>query len=333
MDAGSGPTYLVQNMASDPRALLRTNLAGLDLASPIVLAAGTAGVLAETADILDLSLIGAVVTKSITPQPREGNPPWRVVPERGAMLNAIGLANPGIDGFMGKHAPQIGAVACKVIGSAAGFSIADYVCVAGGFAECNAMAAMELNVSCPNVHGGVEFGADAGALRELVSAAREAWGKRPLIVKLPPVAIGTPTGIVDLSRAAVEAGADVLTLCNTVPAMAIDVETRRPKLANVTGGLSGPAVHPITTRLIHLAHSGFAREARVPIIGLGGVTRWQDAAEFVLAGATAVGIGTGLFIDTRSPMKVLRGLGRWVQGQGETSVASLVGRLETGRTH
>lgn len=328
MDAGSGWAYLVRTMASDARALLRTTLAGMDLASPIVLAAGTAGVLAETGDILDLSRIGAVVTKSITPEPREGNRPWRVLPERGAMLNAIGLANPGIDRFMSEHAPRIGAVACKVIGSAAGFSIADYVRVVSGFADSAAMAAVELNVSCPNVHGGVEFGADAGALRELVAAAREAWGDRPLIVKLPPVAVGTPTGMVDLARAAAEAGASALTLCNTVPAMAIDVETRRAKLANVTGGLSGPAVHPIVTRLIHLVYTGFAREAGVPIIGLGGVTRWQDAGEFVLAGATAVGIGTGLFIDTRSPVKVLRGLERWVQRQGATSIGSLVGRLE-----
>ncbi len=308
--------------------MLRTTLAGLDLAWPIVLAAGTAGVLTETADILDLSRIGAVVTKSITPEPRRGNLPWRVLPERGAMLNAIGLANPGIDAFLREYAPKIGAVACPVIGSAAGFSIEDYVHVVSGFALCEKMAGVELNVSCPNVHGGVEFGADAGALGELVRACREAWGSRPLIVKLPPVVIGTPTGIVELAEAAVQAGAGALTLCNTVPAMSIDVHERRPRLANVTGGLSGPAIHPIVTRLIHLVYQRFAREAGVPIIGLGGVTRWEDAAAFVLAGASAVGIGTGLFIDTKSPMKVIRGLECWVRRQGAASIDQLVGRLE-----
>lgn len=328
MDAGSGTAYLVRTMNSQPGSMLRTTLAGIDLASPIVLAAGTAGVLSETADILDLSRIGAVMTKSITPQPREGNPPWRVLPERGAMLNAIGLANPGIDAFLREYAPRIGKVACPVIGSAAGFCIEDYVHVVSGFALADNMAAVELNVSCPNVHGGVEFGADAGALGELVRACRQAWGPRPLIVKLPPVAIGTPTGIVGLAQAAVEAGADALTLCNTVPAMSIDVHERKPRLANVTGGLSGPAIHPIVTRLIHLVYRGFAREAGVPIIGLGGVTRWEDAAAFVLAGASAVGIGTGLFIDTKSPIRVNRGLESWVRRQGAATIGELVGRLE-----
>lgn len=308
--------------------LLRTTLAGMDLASPIVLAAGTAGVLAETADVIDLRRVGAVVTKSITPEPREGNPPWRVVPERGAMLNAIGLANPGIEGFRREYAPRIDSVPCRVIASAAGFSVDDYVRVVRGFSQTPGLAAVELNVSCPNVRGGVEFGADTGALREVVAAAREAWGGRPLIVKLPPVTIGTPMAIVDLARSAVEAGADALTLCNTVPAMAIDVASRRPKMANITGGMSGPAIHPIVTRLIHLVYAGFARDAGVPIVGLGGVTRWEDAAAFVLAGATAVGIGTGLFIDTRSPIRILRGLEKWVHTQGAASIRDLVGRLD-----
>lgn len=308
--------------------VLKTTLAGMDLSSPIVLAAGTAGVVAEAADVVDLHRIGAVVTKSITPEPRTGNPPWRVVPERAAMLNAIGLANPGMERFIRDHAGQIGAMPCRVIASAAGFSIDDYVQVVRAFASIPGLAAVELNVSCPNVHGGVEFGADPGALREVVAEARQAWPGRPLIVKLPPVAIGTPVGIVELARSAVEAGADALTLCNTVPAMSIDVASRRPRLANLTGGLSGPAIHPIVTRLIHLVYTRFARHAGVPIIGLGGVMRWEDAAAFVLAGASAVGIGTGLFIDTRIPIRVVRGLERWVHAHGLASFGELVGRLE-----
>ncbi|GAB4383590.1 MAG: dihydroorotate dehydrogenase [Phycisphaerales bacterium] len=309
--------------------VLKTTLAGMDLNSPIVLAAGTAGVVAEAADILDLRRVGAVVTKSITPKPRTGNPPWRIVPERAAMLNAIGLANPGLEAFSRDHAGQVGSLPCPVIASAAGFSIDDYVDVVRAFASIPGLAAVELNVSCPNVHGGVEFGADPGALREVVAETRKAWLGRPLIVKLPPVAIGTPVGIVELARSAVEAGADVLTLCNTIPAMSIDVASTRPRLANLTGGLSGPAIHPIVTRLIHLVYTRFARDAGVPIIGLGGVMRWQDAAAFVLAGASAVGIGTGLFIDTRIPIRVVRGLERWVHAHHAASIGELVGRLQT----
>ncbi|RMH13079.1 MAG: dihydroorotate dehydrogenase [Planctomycetota bacterium] len=315
-------------MSARPSALLNTSLAGLALASPLVLAAGTAGVLAESADILDLSRIGAVVTKSITPEPRTGNAPWRVVPERAAMLNAIGLANPGIERFMREYATLAGGLACKVIASAAGFSIDDYERVVRGFAAEPALAAVELNVSCPNVHGGTEFGADTGALRELVSTVRRVWENRPLIVKLPPVTIGTPAGIVDLARTAVESGADALTLCNTIPAMSIDPATRRPRLASVTGGMSGPAIHPIITRLVHDVYQRFARDAKVPIIGLGGVSRWQDAASFILAGATAVGVGTGMFIDTRSPLRIIRGLERWAHEQRVSRISDLIGKLE-----
>jgi dihydroorotate dehydrogenase (NAD+) catalytic subunit len=322
-------------VATLPSPLLRTHLAGLDLASPVILAAGTAGVLDETAGVMDLSHIGAVTTKSITPEPREGNAPMRVAPVAAGMLNAIGLANPGIDRFTAEVAPRAGALPCRVIGSAAGFSVDDYERVAGALSACEGINAVELNVSCPNVHGGPEFGADTGALAEVVTAARAAMGDRadggkPLLVKLPPVAIGTPTDIVALARAAIDAGADVLTLCNTMPGMALDVHTRKPLLGNTTGGLSGPALHPIVLRLVHLVYQGVARDAGVPIIGLGGVTRWEDAAAFILAGATAVGIGTATFADTRRPVKIARGLERWTRTQGAESIADLIGRIKTG---
>lgn len=312
---------------------LRTTLCGLELASPIILAAGTAGTLDEAAGVMDLSRVGALVTKSITPEPREGNAPMRVAPIRVGMLNAIGLANPGIDRFVAEYAPRAAAMPCRVIGSAAGFSVADYERVAGALAACPGLDAVELNVSCPNIHGGPEFGADIGALAEVVAAARRAMGDRigggkPLLVKLPPVAVAAPTSIVDLARVAIDAGADALTLCNTVPGMGIDVRTRRPLLGNVTGGLSGPAVHPVVLRLIHLVYRGVARDAGVPIVGLGGVLVWEDATAFILAGATAVGLGTATFADTRGPVRLLKGLEKWTRTQDAASISQLTGTLD-----
>lgn len=281
------------------------------------------------ADVLDLSRVGAVVTKSITRMPREGNQTWRILECRAGMLNAIGLANMGLDGFMRDLAPRVAALPTAVIGSIAGFSIEDYATVAAAFNTIDAMAAVELNVSCPNVHGGTEFGADPGALRELIRAVRETQDHKPLLVKLSPIAIGTPGHtMVDIARAAVESGAQALCLANTTPAMAIDVRTRRPRLANVTGGLSGPAVHPIAVKLVHDVYRAVAKPAGIPIIGIGGVLVWEDAAEFILAGASAVEMGTALFADPRAPLRVAKGLARWVRGQGRAGIQDLVGRVE-----
>ena len=324
------------------RPSLATELAGIPLASPLLLAAGTAGVLDEMAGAADLSRVGAIVTKSITREPRVGNPAWRVHPLPVGMLNAIGLANPGIEAFVelaNQPGPpsggnRIAALPCAVIGSAAGYSIEDYAGVCGGFARVPGLAAVELNVSCPNVHGGTDFGLDTGALAEVVAAAREAVERSerrlPLIVKLSPVVQGSPS-IVDLARAAVEAGASALTVANTVPAMAIDVEHRKPVLANTTGGLSGPAVHPITLRLLHTLYTGFARDAGVPLVGLGGVVGWRDAAAYFLAGASAVGLGTALLASPGSAGRIHRGLERWAARQRVERLADLIGKLELHR--
>ncbi|MFM9994316.1 MAG: dihydroorotate dehydrogenase [Phycisphaerales bacterium] len=327
---------------SDAGSLLTTTLAGVVLRNPIILAAGTCGTLDEMAAVLDLSRVGAIVTKSVTPLPREGNDTWRILECRGGMLNAIGLANGGLDHFMEHLAPRVAGVPTKVIGSVAGFSVEDYVMVAAHLDEVESLAAIELNVSCPNVRGGVEFGLDPGALRELIPAVRPVVKRRPLFVKLSPIAAGHPS-MVEVARAAIDPagrgpsselratgrpGADALVIANTVPAMAIDVRTRRPRLANVTGGLSGPAVHPIAVRLVHNVYQGVAKEAGVPIVGVGGVMTWEDAAEFVLAGATAVQIGTALFADPRSPLAVAKGLARWVRQQGAANIGELVGKVE-----
>ncbi|MCL4741804.1 MAG: dihydroorotate dehydrogenase [Phycisphaerales bacterium] len=321
--------------------MLATDCAGLRLRNPVMLAAGTAGTLDEMGDVLDLTRVGAVVTKSITPLPREGNATWRILESKAGMLNAIGLANVGLDEFEAHIAPRIAGVPTAVVVSVAGFSVEDYVRVAGTVGEVEAVAAVEVNVSCPNVRHGTEFGSDPRLLRELVGAVRGALPRTRLFVKLSPVAIGTPHGIADLARAAIEAGAqpggpngrpgaDALTIANTVPAMAIDVATRRPRLANATGGLSGPAVHPIAVKLVYDAYRLVCRGTGTPIIGCGGVQTWEDAAELILAGASAVQMGTALFADPRSPLRVARGLERWVRRQGAGSVGELVGGVAVG---
>jgi len=320
-------------------------------------------------DVLDLSRVGAVVTKSITHQARDGNGTWRILETRGGMLNAIGLANIGIERFVADVGPRVPFVHTRVIGSIAGFSIDGYIAVAAQMDEIEGIEAVEINVSCPNVHGGVEFGSDPRLLAELVAALRPVLSRTRMFVKLPPVAAG-PVSIVELARAAIEgggkagtgakakavggvdaggtptplewvegadggpggphnlAGADALCIANTVPAMAIDVRTRLPRLANVTGGLSGPAIHPIAVKLVHDVYRGVARATGTPIIGVGGVMTWEDAAEFVLAGASAVQMGTALFADPRAPLRVVRGLEKWVRTQGAASISELVGAVE-----
>ncbi len=318
---------------------LATDLAGLRLKSPVLLAAGTAGTLDEMADALDLSALGGLVTKSITAQPRDGNPTWRILPSDAGMLNAIGLANVGVEKFAAEYGPRVAEVPTTVIGSIAGYSVEDYVAVAAAMETIAGIDAVELNVSCPNVHGGCEFGADPASLEELIRAVRAVLKTTRLFVKLSPIAVGRP-GIVDIARATIEPagsqpggpnqrpGADAVCLTNTIPAMAIDVRTRKPLLANVTGGLSGPALHPVAVRLVHEVYRKIAKDTGTRLIGIGGVIRWEHAAEFILAGASAVEIGTGLFADPRAPLKVTRGLSRWVQDQGRGSIAELVGAVD-----
>ena len=306
--------------------ILGTTLAGIALRNPVILAAGTCGVMTEMADVLDLSQIGALTTKSITPQPREGNGTWRILPAGAAgMLNAIGLANPGLDAFLEHYAPKAAGLPCPVIASVAGFSIDDYASCAAEldeFAGRN-IPAIELNVSCPNVKTGVEFGSSAASIRDLLAVVRPLVTRCKLFVKLGPLTPELPL----VALAAAGAGADALTLGNTIPAMAIDVHTRRPKLANVTGGLSGPGLHPVAVRHVYEVYKKVTRETGIPLIGLGGVLAWEDAAEFLLAGATAVGIGTGLYADPRIPLTVIRGLEKWTRAQGVANISELTGAI------
>jgi dihydroorotate dehydrogenase (NAD+) catalytic subunit len=335
--------------SSGPRELtgpLAVRLAGLTLRNPLVLAAGTHGTLDEFADVCDLSRVGAVVSKSITPEPRAGNNTWRILPHPSpmglGMLNAIGLANPGIDAFVRDYLPRGSAMPAPLIVSAAGFAIDDYVRVASIASAHAATTAIELNLSCPNVKHGTEFGASPTGAREVVAAVRAACPAATLFVKLSPVA----PDLASIAKAIIDAGATSaagkppnigLTLGNTVPALAIDVESRRPLLANTTGGLSGPAIHSASVRAVWEVHNKVGRDAfgpatHLPIIGLGGVSRWQDAAEFILAGATAVGLGTILLADPRAPISIARNLDRWVKRQGCASISELVGAMRSGPT-
>lgn len=300
---------------------LATSLCGIELTNPIIAAAGTCGYVRELTDAFDLSRIGAVTSKSISDEPWRGNDPWRVVDVPGGMLNAIGLANVGLRRFVEEKLPAARGLGCPVMVSIVGTSVDGYVRVAAALDREDLVPAVELNVSCPNTSDGLQFGEHPRSLRELLAAVRPALGRTRMLVKLSP----NVPDIVSIARAAIEGGADGITLINTVTAMAIDVETREPRLSRGTGGLSGTAIHPIAVRMVHEVYRGVARDARVPIVGLGGVLTWQDAAELILAGASCVGMGTALFVDPRSPLRVARGLDAWVGRQGCASIAELVG--------
>ena len=304
---------------------LSVSLAGVTLRNPIVAAAGTCGYVNELADVLAPDRLGALVTKSITREPREGHPPWRLIDVPQGMLNAVGLANVGLQRFLAEKLPAADGIDTVVIGSIAGNSIDDYRQVAASMDAEDRLPIVELNVSCPNTDDGLIFGEDAGRLGALLGEVRQVLGRTKMFVKLSP----NVGDITIMAAGAVDAGADGLTLINTVAGMAIDVERRTPRLGAGAGGLSGPAIHPVAVRMVHDVYRAIAKPAGVPLIGLGGVMTWQDAAELILAGATAVGMGTALFVDPRSPIAVVKGLGKWVERQGCRSITELVGRVSS----
>lgn len=320
-DTPPGIPFLAESLPSSPMVDTRTDLCGVELATPIVLAAGTCGYVDEMADALDLGRIGAVTTKSITLEPRPGHDPNRILDAKAGMINAIGLANVGLDRFLREKAPLAATVPTRVIGSVAGGSVEEYVTIASSFDALDDIPIIEMNVSCPNTHDGRQACDSPQHLESVVAEVRAAVSRSRLLVKLPP----KTDGIVALAEAAVAGGADGLTMTNTLEVMSIDVTTRRSRLSRPRMGYSGTAIHPLVVRLVHDVHVGFARAAGVPIIGLGGVGDWEDAAELILAGATAVGMGTALYADPRSPNRVLAGLERWARSQGCASISELVG--------
>ena len=302
---------------------LAVDVAGITFQNPIVLAAGTAGFGRELADVVDLARLGGLITKAVSPQPRAGAPAPRVAEFAGGMINAVGLANPGLDAVRADYLPWIrdhvrGAhVLINVVGS----SVDDFATVVGGLDDLEGHVAYELNVSCPNVKaGGLEFGADAAALTAVVKGAR-ARTRRPLFVKLSPAL----PDVAATARVAIDAGADALTLVNTMPGLVVDVERRRPVLGFGTGGVSGAAILPVGVRATWLVRRAMPG---VPILGLGGVASAEDALQYLIAGATLVGIGTAAMQDPRRPETIVRDLERWCDAHGVRTLREIIGTLE-----
>ncbi len=303
---------------------MKVQLAGLELSNPVIAASGTFGYGIEFEEIVSLERIGGFVTKGISLQPLSGHPPPRIVQTASGMLNAIGLQNVGVDEFVARKLPSMSRYPkCKVFVNVFGYTEAEYVAVIERLNEAAGIAAYELNVSCPNVHaGGMAFGADPGSLEYLVRCARAAT-TRPLIVKLSP----NVTSIAQMAKIAEKAGADAVSLVNTFLAMSIDPETRKPRLSNVTGGLSGPAIKPIALRMVYEV----ARAVSIPVIGMGGIVTAEDAVEFLLAGATALQVGTASYADPRAVERLARGLESWCRGHHVERVSSLTGALDLSR--
>jgi dihydroorotate dehydrogenase (NAD+) catalytic subunit len=294
------------------------------LKNPVFTASGTCGYGDELADFMDVNVLGGFITKSITLKPRKGNRTPRIVETDAGMLNAIGLANVGLDRFLAEKLPTIAKMTVPVFVNVAGEMIEEYVTVVERLAREETIAGFELNISCPNVaKGGISFGRDPCQVAEITAAVRKAAGEKTLIVKLSP----TVTDISATARAAVEGGADALSLINTFTAMVIDIETRRPVLANRTGGLSGPAVKPIAVYLVSKVYSEVTKAAGIPILGLGGIRTASDAVEFLIAGASAVAIGTASFIQPDTAVRVIDGIGDYCAGHNIAQLADLIGSL------
>ena len=308
----------------DKEVDISVDFAGLRLANPVFTASGTCGYADELGDFMDVDSLGGFITKSITLKPRKGNPTPRIIETDAGMLNAIGLANVGLDRFIEEKLPIIAEMSVPVFVNVAGELIEEYVAVVERLAGVDAIAGFELNISCPNVaKGGISFGRDPTQVSEITSAVRKAARDKVLIVKLSP----NVTDIRIIARAAAEAGADALSLVNTFTAMVIDIETRRPVLANRTGGLSGPAIKPIAVYLVNKVYGDVAKAVGIPILGLGGIRTAADAIEFLIAGASAVAIGTATFIQPDCATRIVDGIKEYCTKHNVTKLSDLVGSL------
>lgn len=299
---------------------LKVTIGPLKLRNPVLVASGTFGYGEEMAEFYDLSKLGAVVTKGISLKPRAGNPMPRTCEAPMGMINAIGLENVGLDMFLAEKLPFLREKNATVIVNVFGESIEEYVGLSRRLDGAPGVHAIELNISCPNVNaGGIQFGTDVDAAAELTEAVRRKCNL-PLIVKLSPMV----TDIAAIAKAVEAAGADALSVINTVPAMAIDAKTRKPKIANVTGGLSGPAIKPIALKLVWQVYNA----VKVPIIGMGGIMTTDDALEFMIAGASAIQIGTGTFVNPNAAVEIIDGLTAYVTENSLSNIADLVGSLQ-----
>lgn len=299
---------------------LRVDIGGLVLKNPVMTASGTFGYGREFSELVDLTRLGAVVVKGLSLQPSMGNPPPRIAETACGMLNAIGLENVGVDAFIRDKLPFLKTFSVPVIVNIYGKSVEEYAELAGRLDPVQGVSAVEVNISCPNVKaGGVSFGVDPEAAYTVVREVRLRTA-RPLIVKLSP----NVSDIARIAEKAVDAGADALSLINTITGMAVDIERRRPKLANVTGGLSGPAVKPVALRMVWEV----AKTVKVPVIGIGGIMTAEDALEFLITGAAAVQVGTANFVNPGATMEILDGIDAYLVKHGIEKVTDLIGTLE-----
>ena len=300
---------------------LNTNIGSLELKNPVMTASGTFGYGTEYADFMDISRLGAIIVKGTTLNPRQGNPYPRMAETPSGMLNAVGLQNKGVDYFVDHIYPEVRKINTSIIVNVSGSCIDDYVQTAGIINTLDDIPAIELNISCPNVkQGGMAFGVNPESAAQVVSAVRKAYDKT-LIVKLSP----NVTDITEIARAVEGSGADSVSLINTMLGMAIDAEKRKPILSTVTGGMSGPAVKPVALRMVWQT----AKAVKIPIIGLGGICSATDAIEFLLAGASAIQIGTANFIDPSISEKVIDGIADYLQRHNFNSVQEIIGALES----
>ncbi|MDR1410554.1 MAG: dihydroorotate dehydrogenase [Oscillospiraceae bacterium] len=299
--------------------LLNVSLCGVDFKNPVITASGTYGFGKDYTDFFPLERLGGISCKGMTLLPRLGNPPPRIAETASGILNSVGLQNPGVAHFIREDLPWLLAQNTVAIANAAGSTLEDYVQNVEQLAQ-SGVHMIELNISCPNVReGGVAFGTSCANVEKTVMAVKKVCGAKPLIVKLSP----NVTSIVEIARAAESAGADALSLINTITGMKIDVETHRPILRNNTGGLSGAAVLPVAVRMVWEVR----RAVSLPIIGMGGVTKWQDAAELILAGADAIQIGTACFTNPMAPLEIIDGLEAWAERECCGNISELSGQV------
>jgi len=299
---------------------LATSLCGIPLKTPVLAASGTFAYGVELKDLVDLSALGGIVVKGLSREPMDGNPPPRVWETEAGMINSIGLQNIGVRAFVKEKLPELRGAGTAIFANVFGYAVEDYIEVIRVLEDAEGVAAYELNVSCPNTkHGGIFFSSDPSLLSEVIRAVRPI-ARRPLIVKLSP----NVARIEPLAKAAEEAGADALSLVNTFVSLAIDPRTRKPRLGAGFGGLSGPAIKPIAVRMVYEA----ARAVKIPVIGLGGISQGLDAAEFLIAGASAVEVGTANFWDPTAPLRIARELETFLEQEGIDHVSNIVGTLK-----
>ena len=304
---------------------LNVRLSGIQLQNPVMTASGTFGYAREFESFVNLNRLGAIIVKGLALQPTKGNPPPRIVETACGMLNAIGLENVGIDAFSDEKLPFLKTLSPPVLANIYGTCIEDYAALAARLDALEGIAGVEVNISCPNVKaGGIAFGADAQAAHRVIKAVRKKTTKH-LMVKLSP----NVTDITLIARAAEQAGADSLSLINTITGMAIDLETRRPKIANITGGLSGPAIKPVALRMVWQV----VQATNIPVVGIGGIMTAEDALEFIVAGATAVQIGTANFINPQVTTDIVDGIEAYLAQKNIGGITDLIGTLETASPH